>query len=795
MKVSRKWLNDYIDISDIETSEIVKKMPLVGNEIEDNYKLCEGTNLVVGKVLSMERHPDSDKLHVCMVDVKDETLQIVCGAPNVDAGQKVIVAKVGATLPNNITISPVKLRGIESNGMICSLEELGIESKYVPERSKGGIHILDSDAPVGMDAIKYLCYDDEVIDFELTSNRSDLFSMLGMAYEFRAVYGGDVKLPETSYKEIDKKVSDNLDLSIQTINCPLYTAKIVEDVKIKESPNFIKARLMAAGIRPINNVVDISNYVMIEYGQPLHFFDTKKLGNKILVRMAKDKEEMTTLDGVKRVLDETDIVITNGEEIVALAGVMGGLNTEVDENTTSITIESAVFNPYNIRLTSKSVLRSEASSRYEKGIDTNRTIEALNRACHLLEKYADAKILKGHVVHSEINKIEKEIDITLDKINSVLGMNLSEDKVLDIFDKLGFEVSINNKTYKVKVPSRRLDISIKEDIIEEIGRIYGYENMEGTLPISNSNNGGRSDKQNFIREIKNILKSCGLNEVLTYSLTSLNDIHSFTKDEFNYIEVASPMSEDKKVLRHSLIPSLLNVIEYNLSRNQNNCMIFEDSNIYYKIDNEYEEENYISGALCGTYIDNSWNGTKIDCDFYLTKGIVEKVLSYLKLDNRYELRTNDIPESFHPYRSAGIYVDNELVGYVGEVLRTINKNKVYVFELSVNKLMSKKIRSIKMKEIPKFPSITKDVAFVLDRDVTANEVIKEIKKNGGRLLVDIDVFDVYVGDKIDENTKSIAFKLKFQDNTRTLTDEEVMNVFHKIINGVTDKLDAKLRDK
>ena len=795
MKVSKNWLNMYVDINDISTEDITKKMPLVGNEVEESYKMCEATNLVIGYVVSKEKHPDSEKLNVCMVDLGSETVQIVCGAKNVDAGQKVIVAKIGATLPGGIKIEKATLRGVESNGMICALEEIGIESKYVPERSKGGIHILEDNAPIGENAIKYLCYDDEVINFELTANRNDLLSMLGMAYEFGAVYNKSVNLPNTSYTEIVEKASDYLDLSVQTINCPLYIAKIVKDVKIMESPNFIKARLMAAGIRPINNVVDISNYVMLEYGQPLHFFDTDRLGNKIIVRMAKDKEEMTTLDGVNRVLDETDIVIANDNEIVALAGVMGGLNTEVENDTKMITIESAIFNPYNVRYTSKSVLRSEASMRFEKGLDTNRTMEAINRACHLLQKYADAKILSGVVMHNEIDKVSKVITIKLDKINRILGMNLSMDEVLNIFNRLGFDTEINNDSFIVTVPSRRLDISIEEDLIEEIGRIHGYENMKGELPKSILKKGYRTSKQNYINNIKEKLLGTGINEVLTYTLTDEKNIHRFTNDEFNYIELNSPMSEDKKITRRSLIPSLLETINYNISRNIKDLSIFEVSNVYYKKDNEYVEETLLSLALFGTYLENSWQAKKVEVDFYLTKGILVSILDYLKLNNRYEFKTNDIPKEFHPGRSAALYVDNELIGYIGEIHPSISKNRIYVFELSISKLLSKKIRPIKMKQISKFPIVSKDMAFILDKDITSLEVIKEIKRVGGKVLTDISIFDVYEGDKIESNKKSIAFNLKFQDNTRTLTDDEVMEVFHKIINEVCNKFNVALRDK
>jgi len=795
MKVSKNWLNMYVDVSDISTNEITKKMPLVGNEIEEAYKLCEATNLVIGYVVSREKHPDSEKLNICMVDLGDEVVQIVCGAKNVDAGQKVIVAKIGAILPGGIKIEKAKLRGVESNGMICALEELGIESKYVPERSKGGIHILEDNAPVGEDAIKYLCYDDEVINFELTANRNDLLSMLGMAYEFGAVYNKKVELPDTNYTEIDEKASDYLDLSVQTINCPLYIAKVVKDIEIKESPNFIKARLMAAGIRPINNVVDISNYVMLEYGQPLHFFDTNRLGNKIVVRMAKDKEEMTTLDGINRVLDETDIVIANDKEIVALAGVMGGLNTEVEMDTNMITIESAIFNPYNVRYTSKSVLRSEASMRFEKGLDANRTMEAMNRACHLLQKYANAKVLSGVVMHNEINQADKYINIKLEKINKILGMTLSSDEVLDIFTRLGFNTEVNGDTFIVTVPSRRLDISIEEDLIEEVGRIHGYENMKGELPKSVLKKGYRTSKQNYVNNIKSKLLGMGISEVLTYTLTDEENIHRFTNDEFSYVELNSPMSEDKKITRRSLIPSLIDTINYNISRNIKDLSIFEVSNVYYKKDKDYEEETLLSAALYGTYLENSWQAKKVEVDFYLVKGVLVRLLNYLKLNNRYEFKTINIPKEFHPGRSAALYVDNDLIGYIGEVHPSISKNRIYVFELSVNKLMDKKIRAIKMKEISKYPIVSKDMAFILDKNITAAEVIKEIKRVGGKILTEIDVFDVYVGDKIDSDKKSIAFNLKFQDNTKTLTDDEVMSVFHKIIDGVINKFNAALRDK
>ena len=795
MKVSKNWLNMYVPIKDIDTSLIVHKMPLIGNEIESVKKLCDATNLVIGHVLEKTKHPNSDKLSVCKVDVGNEVLQIVCGAKNVDANQKVIVALVGAKLPNGIEIKPVKLRDVESNGMICALEELGIESKYVPERSKGGIHILEDDAPIGEDAIKYLCYDDEVIDVELTANRSDLLSMLGMAYEVGAVYNRKVNLPYTAFETSKEKTTDNLSLSVQTINCPLYIARQVKNVTIKESPNFMKARLMAAGIRPINNVVDISNYVMLEYGQPLHFFDSDKLGNKIIVRMAEDKEKLTTLDGIERVLDDKDIVIANDKEAVALAGVMGGLSTEVTTETKNITIESAIFNPLSVRRTSKSILRSEASMRFEKGLDTQRTHEAMNRACYLLQKYANATVLDGEVAHSDVNKVSKVIKISLEKINKILGMDLTKEEVLNIFIRLGFSGEEHDGIFMVMVPSRRLDIAIEEDLIEEVGRLHGYENMKGSLPDTKIKKGSITPRYHIEKEISRILKSFGLNQVITYTLTNNDDIYKFSNDKFNYIELNSPLSEDKKIVRHSLIPSLLKTIEYNMSRNINDVKIFETSNIYYKDGKDYLEETFISGALVGKYINNQWQNKLIDVDFYLVKGMIETLLNNLKFANRYEFKNQNLPKEFHPTRSAEILLDNDVIGYIGQVHPSINKNDIYVFELYLDKILEKKRRSIKYKEISKYPEIIKDMAFVFNKDLEVSNIIKEIKKHGGKLLTNVDIFDVYTGENVEKDEKSVAFKLTFQDENKTLTDEEVMNLFNKIIKNVEVKFSAKLRNR
>ena len=437
MKLSTKFLKDYVDIT-VDAKTLAEDMTKVGNEYEEVKKLLPATNLTIGKVLECENHPDSDHLHVCKVDIGSEILNIVCGAPNVRKGLKVIVALPGAELPGGITIKKGTIRGQESNGMLCSLEELGLEHKFLPEVDKTGIHELPEDAIIGEEPIKYMGLDDEVIDFELTANRGDLLSILGMAYEVAAIYGKEVKPIDLKYNEEDEKIDDSFSVDVKTENCTIFLAKKIKNVKIMESPDFIKNRLIASGIRPINNVVDISNYVMLEVGQPLHFYDLDKLGNHIVVRMAKDEEKLITLDGVERNLTSSDIVIANDMEAVGLAGVMGGLDTEIDENTKNILIEAAIFEPTKIRQTAKKILRSEASTRYEKGLDSNRTYMAVDRACKLLQDYADAKIVSGIVKYDTTDKEDTKIDITFTNINNLLGMKLSNNEILTVFDKLGF---------------------------------------------------------------------------------------------------------------------------------------------------------------------------------------------------------------------------------------------------------------------------------------------------------------------------------------------------------------------
>lgn len=789
MILSRKFVSDYIELDEnLSIDKIANDMTNVGNEYDKCGKLIEADNLVIGEIVECNEHPDSDHLHVCKVNIGHDILQIVCGAPNARVGIKVIVALVGAKLPE-VTIKKSVIRGVESNGMMCSIKELGLEHKFLKQEDIEGIAELDSDAKVGEDPIKYLELDDEIIDFELTANRGDLLSVLGLAYELGAIYGKLVKNIDLSYNESNNDISDEFAIDVQTDNCKLLLTKKVSDIVIKESPTFIKNRLIACGIRPINNVVDISNYVMLETGQPLHFYDANMLGKKLIVRMAKNEEKLTTLDNIERTLDENDIVIANDNEAVGLAGVMGGLDTEVLENTKDIIIESAIFDAVKVRKTSKKILRSEASNRFEKGLDPKRTYMAIERACHLLEKYAKGKVNKGILIYDKTDKADKVIDITVKNINDVLGTNMDVNTIIKVFNRLGFSATNNYDNITVIVPTRRIDISIKEDLIEEVGRIYGINNIEGKLPKLGIKQGSY-DKTT--REIRNKLVDLGLNEVLTQIFLNDEVANKYIEDNYEIVKLLDPLSIEKNALRYSLIPSLLKVYDYNKDRNLKDITIFEMAKGFYKKDEKFGEDNKLCILMSGEYYLEL--GNKKQVDFYIIKGIVEELLHFLGYDNRYSFTTNNIPTYLHPGRSAVINLNGKNIGIIGSLHPSIAKD-VYVAEINLDKLFENRVSKLKYKEISKYPSIVKDLAFIVKKNITSEEIMKIIKKTGGKLLTNIEVFDVYTGNNVNSDEKSIAYSLTFLDMTKTLNDEEVMNIFNKIITEVENKLGAKLRDK
>ena len=789
MILSRNFIKDYIDLDgNLSIQDIAEDMTRVGNEYDYAGSLVDCTKLVVGKIIKCIDHPDSDHLHVCDVDIGTEVLQIVCGAPNAREGITVIVALVGAKLPGG-EIKKGKIRGVESNGMLCSKAELGLDNKFLTEEDKNGIHELPEGTKLGMNAIEALGLDDEVIDFELTSNRGDELSVLGLAYELGAIYDKKVKDIDLKYTEDNESIKGKFDVEVKTDKCSLFLAKKALNVTIKESPDFIKNRLIACNIRPINNVVDISNYVMLETGQPLHFYDADSLGNTLVVRMANENEKLTTLDNEERTLSNSDIVIANKNNAVGLAGVMGGLDTEVEEPPKNIIIESAIFDAASIRKTSKKILRSEASNRFEKGLDPNRTYMAIERSCALLEKYASAKILKDTIIYDNIDKEDKTINITVDDINNVLGTNISKNEIISIFNRLGFDVEDKNNII-VSVPKRRLDINIKEDLIEEIGRIYGINNIEGKLPKLGIRR-GTFDKTT--RNIKNKMVDLGLSEVLTQIFINPIDGKKYTNDEFEVVKLLDPLSIEKAALRYTLVPSLMKVYDYNKSHGFKDMAIFEIGKGFYLKENIYGEDNKLCALLSGDYFYQVGNNIKFD--FYVVKGIVEELLDYLGYTNRYSfVLPNNIASEFHPGVYASINLQGSEIGYIGKLHPSISKEDVFIFEINLDKLLKNKTSKIKYKDISKYLGMEKDVAFVVDKSINNEDIIKTIKKSGGRLLTSIKVFDIYEGDKIDNNCVSIAYKLTFADASKTLTDEEVMEVFNKIISSVTTKFNAKLRD-
>ena len=786
--ISLNWVKDYIDIEDQDVYELATKITKAGINIEGVYTK-KINNLVIGEVVECVDHPDSDHLHVCKVDIGSEVLQIVCGAHNVRKGIKVIVAKVGAVLPGDFEIKQSKIRGIESCGMICALFELGLEEKTEENYNKG-IHELNDDAPIGVDPISYLGLDDTLYDLDIHKHRNnDCYYHIGFAYEIACILNRKVTLPSLEYSPIDDKI--NFDLKVDTSKCSYYVAREVRNVRIGESPDFIKKRLIAAGMRPINNVVDISNYVMLEFGQPLHFFDKDKLGNKIVVRDAKDGEKITTLDGKERILDSNDIVITDGEKCVCIAGVMGGENTEVDENTKNILIESAIFDPVSIRYTARKLeLPSEASIRYGKGLSFEYTEMASRRACHLLEKYADAEVVDSFVLVDNENHTEKVLEFVPSDVDKILGITISEDDMKNELERLDFPYELKNGKFIVTIPRRRLDIDANvNDIAEEIGRLFGYNNLVSSLPSVKIRRGEYIGDVKYRKMVSKRLRSLGLNEVKTYTLVNPEMASKFIYEDRKPVVLPNPMSVDKSVVRTTLIPSLMNVYEYNKARGVKDISIYEIAKTY---DANYVETTKVCGLMTGSYLTSSWK-EDIKIDFFVVKGIVEDILGYMGYNGRYSFVRSECKD-LHPGVQANIILDGKVIGIIGKVHPSILKKDVFVFELNLDSLYGKTSK-LKYKEAFKYPSISKDMAYVLDRNVLVDDVIKTIKKASSKILQEVEVFDVYEGENIDSTKKSVAFKLVFNGIDRTLTDDEVMIDFNKIIDRVVSNYNAELRDK
>ena len=789
MRVSKNWLSEYLDLSKYSDDELYKIITYHVCEIETMKKMIDATNLVVGEVLECEAIPETH-LHKCQVKInQNEVSQIVCGAPNVKAGVKVIVALPGALLPGNFKIKQSKIRGVESNGMLCSLQELGLEEKYVPQEFKDGIYLFYNDVKAGDDPLKALNYDDLVIDLEVTSNRSDLLSIEGVAYDLGAALNQKIspKLPKV--EEIDKK--NPVSVKIETDKCYKYLARYIEGVKIKESPAWMKARLIASGIRPINNVVDITNYVLMEMGQPLHSFDADKLGNNIVVRNAKDGEVLKTLDDIERKLDSNDIVITDGKEAVCVGGVMGGLSTEVTDETTNIILEAAYFEPLSIRKTSTKLgLKSESSTRFERKVDYERIDRALDYASALLVELADGKVLKG-VASAIKTKLEpKYVTITIDKINNVLGTKLSNEYVEELFKRLQYNYKKENNEFVIELPSRRMDLEeSKQDIIEDVARMYGYNNIPTTI-AKTRDKGGLTYSQKRTRLVRQILAYSGLNEVVSYSLIKEANLGLYVENVKEPIKVLMPLTEDRAVMRQSLLNGLIDTIAYNRARKLENLSFFEIGNVY----SAEGESLHLAIALNGLFSSNLWNGEKQGASFYLLKGILDSLFDKLNYTCQYQPYSGI--KSFHPGRCAKILHKGTEIGVIGELHPKFAKENdvsgTIALEIDLTTLI-KEENNLKYHAINKFPSIVRDLAIVVKRDVLADRVLEVIKKADKVNLTEVRLFDVYVGENVKEDEKSLAFTLKFEDYNKTLETEEVDALVQKILSKLEKEFDARLR--
>ena len=805
MKVSYDWLNEYLDL-DVEPRDLAEKIARTSVDINDVYSLSDGLKkLVVGKVETCEPHPDSDHLHVCSVNVgEEEPLQIVCGAPNVAAGQKVIVALNGARIANNQKIKRGKIRGIESNGMLCALQEIGFSDRIAPKAYEAGIYILPDDAKPGESVFSYLGMDDTIIDTDVTPNRGDMLSSYGNVNYIAAFYNLKPHFKEVAVEENDDQATADLinaEISDNKI-APTYKLRVIKGVQIQDSPLWLQIRLWNSGIRPINNVVDVTNYVLLKYGQPLHSYDYDKLPNHdISVRHARAGEKFVTLDDEEQALNENDIVVVSGDQPVALAGTMGGQATAVSGDTTTVALEAAIFDSVMVRKQARRLdLHSESSMRFERGINPATVETALNEAAQLIAQLAGGTVTKGIVTGSEKPAEDKNIELSLAKINHVLGTDLKMEDVTSVFDRLAFPNKLtSNDTVLVTVPARRWDISLPADLYEEVARIYGYDNLPESLPVMTRNHGGLSPRQRFIRATRHDFEGMGLNQGISYSLTTIDKAKQFQIDPVaEPMKLDFPMSSDHVATRMSIISGLLIDIAYNVARNVNNVALYEEGRVFIPRGGERpEEQEHVAGAITGQLLNNSWHVADQPVDFFQVKGMLERYLHNMGIAGKVEYVADRSREEMHPGRTANILIDGDLVGFVGQVHpQTAKEYKVpetYVFELNLEQLMKSKKIENEYTPISKFPTITRDIALLVDTNVTNEEIVDLIKQYGGAFLKDVHLFDVYSGAHLSSGKKSLAYTLTYQDTNATLTEDQVNQAFAKVTNRLQEQLNAEIR--
>lgn len=805
MKASLEWLQEYSDI-DVNCLELGDILTMTGSKVEEVIqKGNDIKNVVVGKILEIEKHPDADKLVITKVDVGNNILQIVTGANNIKVNDIIPVAKDGAELPNGVKIKTGKLRGIESCGMMCSVGELNLSISDYPEQIEDGIMILGKkyEKDLGKDIVEVLDLKEEIIDFEITPNRPDCLSMEGLGRETAASLGKPFKNPRKNIDELqipNKKEIEGLTVDITAPElCYRYIARVVKNVKVGPSPDWMKKRLKACGIRSINNIVDITNYVMLEMGQPMHAFDINSISGKhITVRRAENGEKITTLDETERVLDENDLVIADDKKAVAIAGVMGGLNSEIEKDTQTVVFESAMFYGGNIRKTAKKVgLRTESSARYEKGLSSENTLRAINRAVELVELLGAGEVVEGKIdVYPTKQKINK-IKLDVDKINTLLGTNISKQEMINILEKLDIKVE-NDMAI---APYFRMDLEFVADIAEEIARFYGYDKLETTLVRAGTTIGVRTKEQKIENKIQEILVTNGLSEIYTYGFLSEKDLEkSKIKKELidNAITIINPLGDEFKLMRPTTIPSMMQILAGNNNKKNQNVKLFDISRNYKNIDNQVEkgevplQENILTIGMYGE-----------DVDFYTLKGLVENILEAANV-NRYDIERETTNESYHPGRCANLKVGIDTIATFGEVHPEVLMNyeinkRVYLAEINITKIVKYSKANKKYTEVPKFPAAERDIAVIVDEDVQVGDIEKAITKKCKRLLKgqkgleELKLFDIYRDEKIGENKKSVAYSLIFRDKTKSLSDDEINPVMEEITKELEEKFKAELR--
>lgn len=804
MKVSYKWLQEYLDLKDITADLLAEKMSRTGIEVDGVIKPNQGlSKIVVGLTLDVVDHPDSDHLHICQVDVgAEEPIQIVCGAPNIAKGQKVIVALHGARIAGNYKIKKGKIRGEVSNGMICSLDELGYPESVIPKKYADGIFVLPADTEIGADATVVLNMDDEILDIDITPNRADALSMRGVAHEVAAIYGKQAQFKTPQLPEQTEDVKDYIHVEVSdTSDAPAYSIQVIKGVQIAESPLWLQTKLMNAGIRPVNNVVDITNYILIEYGQPLHAFDYDEIGSKeILVRRATEGELFTTLDGVERTLDPSNIVITNGSTPIALAGVMGGLNSEITDKTVNVALEAALFDALSIRKTgTKFNLRSESSARFEKGINVATIEEAGEYAAQLISELAGGTIVAGKASVNTIEPKDTTVTITLDKINRTLGTEISLHEVEAIFEQLGFGHTVIEDVITISIPPRRWDISIEADILEEVARIYGYDRLPATLPVTENTPTSLTVQQKAIRQSRNYMESAGLTQNISYVLTTSERAKAFTLKTGEPIRLAWPMSEDRSTLRMNLLASLLENASYNVARKNSDIQFYEIGKIF--LPNETGvlpvEAEQVAGILTGNTISKSWQNESVAVDFYHLKGILETYFESMGIAHVIRFEANQNINWMHPGRTANILLDNQVIGYLGQLHPGVSADydlkETYVFEFNLDAILDFDRVLVTQKPIPKYPGMSRDLAVLVSDAVSHEQITAIIKEKAGKNLVDIQLFDIYKGKGIEDGMKSMAYSLSFLNPSATLVDEEVSQSVEAVKVALNTELNATIR--